>query len=147
MLVNTRYGLSIPETSLDEFSFWNISQYNSELVTNSRDSLGSKSGTWTLAANHRFCVVTCTVDHKYQTGDLISITFTSGTSGSSPAAQDTTVILKIRRMSKRRFRVLKVTPKATALKGNCTFTDNQEARFSFNEYINNIRAWAYSQNN
>ena len=136
LLVNTRYGLSIPETSLDEFSFWNISQYNSELVTNSRDSLGSKSGTWTLAANHRFCVVTCTVDHKYQTGDLISITFTSGTSGSSPAAQDTTVILKIRRMSKRRFRVLKVTPNASALNGNCTFTDNQEARFSFNEYIN-----------
>tara|TARA_R100000654_G_scaffold63850_1_gene91203 strand:- start:4401 stop:10097 length:5697 start_codon:yes stop_codon:yes gene_type:complete len=136
LLINERYGLSIPETALDPYSFWNISKYNNELVNNSRDSAGTKSGTWTLAANKNFCHITCSTDHKYQTNDLISVTFTSGTSGTSPAAQDTTAIYKIKRLTRRVFRVLKVNTNATALNGNCTFSDNQEARFSFNELIN-----------
>jgi len=141
LLVNTRYGLSIPETALDEFSFWNISQYNNELVSTQRDvgdAIGAqKSGTWTLAANKSSAEITCTVDHKYQTNDLISITFTSGTSGSSPATQNNAVVFKIRRLDRKRFRARKVTPNSSALSGNCTFFETgQEARFSFNEIIN-----------
>ena len=141
LLVNTRYGLSIPETALDEFSFWNISQYNNELVSTQRnvgDAIGAqKSGTWTLAANKSSADITCTVDHKYQTNDLISITFTSGTSGSSPATQNNAVVFKIRKLNRRRFRARKVTPNSSALSGNCTFFETgQEARFSFNEIIN-----------
>jgi len=141
LLVNTRYGLSIPETALDEYSFWNISQYNNELVSTQRnvgDAIGAqKSGTWTLAANKSSAEITCTVDHKYQTNDLISITFTSGTSGSSPATQNNAVVFKIRKLNRRSFRARKVTPNSSALNGNCTFFETgQEARFSFNELIN-----------
>ena len=137
LLVNTRYGLSIPEASLDEYSFWNISQYNNELVGTQRDAGGTKSGTWTLEANKRFAVITCSVDHKYQTGDLISITFTSGTNNSAPAPADTAVIFKIRKIDRREFKALKVTSSGSNRNGNCTFFEvGQEARFSFNEYIN-----------
>ncbi len=137
LLVNTRYGLSIPETALDEYSFWNISKYNNELVSNQRNAGGTKNGTWTLEANKSTAIVTCTVDHKYQTGDLVSITFTSGTSGSSPATQDSAVVFKIRRQTRKRFKALKVTSNSSALSGNCTFNEvGQEARFSFNELIN-----------
>jgi predicted phage tail protein len=137
LLVNTRYGLSIPEASLDEYSFWNISQYNNELVATQRDAGGTKSGTWTLAANKRIALITCSVDHKYQTGDLISITFTSGTNNSAPAPADTAVIFKIRKIDRRVFKALKVTSSGSNRNGNCTFFEvGQEARFSFNEYIN-----------
>ena len=137
LLTNTRYGLSIPESSLDEYSFWNISQYNNELVSNQRDAGGTKSGTWTLAANKRVAEITCTVDHKYQTNDLISITFTSGVSGSSPATQNNAVTFKIRKVNRKVFRAFKVTSNSSAINGNCTFNEvGQEARFSFNELIN-----------
>jgi len=141
LLVNTRYGLSIPETALDEYSFWNISQYNNELVGTQRDvgdaQSSQKSGTWTLAANARFAVITCTVDHKYQTGDLIEITFTSGVNNSAPAPQGTAVIFKIRKIDRRQFKALKVTSNTSDRNGNCTFFEvGEEARFSFNQLIN-----------
>ncbi len=137
LLVNTRYGLSIPETALDEYSFWNISQYNNELVGTQRDAGGTKSGTWTLEANKRFAVITCSVDHKYQTGDLISITFTSGTISGAPAVGNSAVIFKIRKIDRRQFKALKVTSHSSNRNGNCTFFEvGQEARFSFNELIN-----------
>ena len=141
LLINERYGLSIPETALDEYSFWNISQYNNETVGTQRDvgdaQSSQKSGTWTLAANARFAVITCTVDHKYQTGDLISITFTSGVNSSAPAPQDSAVIFKIRKIDRRQFKALKVTSNTSDRNGNCTFFEvGQEARFSFNELIN-----------
>lgn len=137
LLTNTRYGLSIPESSLDEYSFWNISQYNNELVSNQRNSGGTKSGTFAYLATATFTIVTITSgDHNYQTGDLISITFT-GTSNSSPAPENTAVIFKIIRLNRKSFRVDKVTPNSSAINGNCTFFEvGQEARFSFNELIN-----------
>lgn len=71
LLTNTRYGLSIPESSLDEYSFWNISQYNNELVSNQRNSGGTKSGTFAYLATATFTIVTITTgDHNYQTGDF-----------------------------------------------------------------------------
>ena len=137
LLTNTRYGLSIPESSLDEYSFWNISQYNNELVSNQRNSGGTKSGTFAYLATATFTIVTITSgDHNYQTGDLISITFT-GTNNSSPAPENTAVIFKIIRLNRKSFRVDKVTPNSSAINGNCTFFEvGQEARFSFNELIN-----------
>ena len=143
LLINERYGLSIPETALDEYSFWNISKYNNELVSTQRnvgDAVGAqKSGTWTLAANKSFAEIKCTVDHKYQTNDLISITFTttSDSGGATPGTLNTPVVFKIRKLTRKRFRARKVTPNSSALSGNCTFFETgQEARFSFNELIN-----------
>tara|TARA_R100000388_G_scaffold13420_4_gene11062 strand:- start:100 stop:5967 length:5868 start_codon:yes stop_codon:yes gene_type:complete len=142
LLINERYGLSIPETALDPYSFWNISQYNSELVSNQRNSGGTKSGSFVYFANASFAEVTSlSGDHNYQTGDLISITFTSGTVNSTPASENTPVIFKIERTGRRKFLALNVSPNsingAVGLDGLCTFNEvGQEARFSFNEYIN-----------
>jgi predicted phage tail protein len=138
LLVNTRYGLSIPETALDEYSFWNISKYNNELVSNQRDDGGTKNGTWTLTANRSFCVVVCTVAHNYQTNDLVEITFTSTSDpgNAAPATLNTPVVFKIIRTGNRRFQALNVTSSSTNMNGNCSFNEvGQEARFSFNEYI------------
>tara|TARA_R100000781_G_scaffold464_2_gene765 strand:- start:5022 stop:10850 length:5829 start_codon:yes stop_codon:yes gene_type:complete len=139
LLTDTRYGLSIPETALDEYSFWNISKYNNELISNQRDAIGSKSGTYTYNANRGHVLIICTTDHNYETGDLINITFTStsDSEGNAPHTLNNAKLFKIQKKNRRRFIALKVTKNSTNINGNCNFSMvGLEARFSLNEYIN-----------
>ena len=82
-------------------------------------------------------ILTSPSDHKYQGGDLISVTFTSGTSGIAPATQGTAVVYKIRRINRKKFAAKKVNPNSVKINGNCTFGRvGLSPRFSFNHYIN-----------
>lgn len=134
LLTDTRYGLSIPESALDKYSFFAISKYNNELVSDRRVSSGTMTGTWTQNANEKFITVTTTSVHNLQTDDFIDITFTTGQVNSAPSNQAYIVQF----LTTTIFRLLNInTAPTTNISGNCSFLrQGNEVRFSLNAYIN-----------
>ena len=135
LLIDTRYGLGLPESSLDKYSFFAISKYNNELVSDRRDAgTGTISATWSQTAGQKFAVIATASDHNLQSGDFVDVTFTSGTSNSNPANQ----VYKVVPFSTTGFSILDVTVAPSSnLSGNCTFVrQGMEARFALNAYVN-----------
>ena len=135
LLIDTRYGLGLPESALDKYAFFAVSKYNNELVSDRRNAgTGTVSATWTQASGQKVVVITTSAVHNLQSGDFVDVTFTSGTSDGSPTNQS----YKIETISTTQFRILNITVAAESnLSGNCTFErEGSEVRFALNAYIN-----------
>ena len=135
LLIDTRYGLGLPESALDKYAFFAVSKYNNELVSDRRDAgTGTVSATWTQASGQKVGVITTSAVHNLQSGDFVAVTFSSGTSGGNPTNQS----YKIETISTTQFRILNITVAAGSnLSGNCTFVrEGTEPRFALNAYIN-----------
>tara|TARA_Y100000401_G_scaffold60305_1_gene47809 strand:- start:959 stop:6631 length:5673 start_codon:yes stop_codon:yes gene_type:complete len=134
LLTDTRYGLSIPESALDKYSFFAISKYNNELVSDRRVTSGTMTGTWSQNANEKFITVNTALVHNLQTDDFIDITFTTGQVNSAPSNQAYIVQF----ISTTAFRLLNInTAPTTNISGACSFErEGNEVRFALNAYIN-----------
>lgn len=135
LLIDTRYGLGLPESALDKYAFFAVSKYNNELVSDRRDAgTGTVSATWAQASGQKVGVITTSAVHNLQSGDFVAVTFTNGTSGGNPTNQS----YKIETISTTKFKILNITVAAGSnLSGNCTFVrEGTEPRFALNAYIN-----------
>ena len=135
LLIDERYGLGLPESSLDKYAFFAVSKYNNELVSDRRNAgTGTVSATWIQTSGQKVGEITTTAVHNLQSGDFVNVTFTSGTSNGNPTNQS----YKIETISTTKFRILNITVAASSnLSGNCTFQrEGTEARFALNTYIN-----------
>ena len=134
LLTDTRYGLSIPESALDKYSFFAISKYNNELVSDRRISSGTMTGTWTQNANDFFATITTTSAHNLQTDDFVTMTFSNGQVNGNPANQSYRVEL----LNATSFRIVNITVAPTSnLSGACSFSrEGNEVRFALNCLIN-----------
>mgnify|MGYP003111618375 CR=1 FL=1 len=140
ILTEERYGLNIDPTTLDEFSFIAISQYNNELVSDRAiQASGVTTGTWTQTAGKTFVEVTTTnaqgtiTDHKLSNRDFLNCTFTLG-SGSNNIANGT---YRVQRISTQKIRLLNVSTVSSTSSGTLSFTrEGSEVRFAFNGIIN-----------
>lgn len=140
ILTEERYGLNIDPTTLDEFSFLAISQYNNELVSDRAiQASGVTTGTWTQAIGKTFIEVTTTnaqgvaTNHQLSSRDFLNCTFTLG-SGSNNIANG---IYRVQKRSNKSIRLLNVSTVTSASSGTLSFTrEGSECRFSFNGIIN-----------
>lgn len=134
LLTDTRYGLSIPESALDKYSFFAISKYNNELVSDRRVSSGNMTGTWAQNANDFFATITTTSAHNLQTDDFVTMTFSNGQVNGNPANQSYRVEL----INATSFRIVNITVAPTTnLSGACSFSrEGNEVRFALNCLIN-----------
>ena len=140
VLTEERYGLNIDPTTLDEFSFIAISQYNNELVSDRAiEASGVSSGTWSQTAGKTFIEVTTTnaqgtpTDHKFSNRDFLNCTFTLG-SGNNNIANG---IYKVEKINSKKIRLQNIATVTSTSTGTLTFTrEGSEVRFAFNGIIN-----------
>ena len=78
LLTEERYGLGIDPTTLDEFSFLAISQYNNELVSDRVPAPTAISGTGTYAQSSSTTITITSTNHGLATNFFVNLNFTSG---------------------------------------------------------------------
>jgi len=132
LLTEERYGLGIDPTTLDEFSFLAISQYNNELVADRVAVSSVTSGTWSQLANKTFIDVETSSDHKLSSRDFVACTFTvaSGVNTSNGT-------YRVKKTGRKTFQLLNVSSISQTSNGSVSYVrQSSEVRFAFNGVIN-----------
>ena len=132
ILTEERYGLGIDPTTLDEFSFLAISQYNNELVADRVPASSVTSGTWSQLANKTFIDVETSSDHKLSSRDFVACTFTvaSGVNTSNGT-------YRVKKTGRKTFQLLNVSSISQTSNGSVSYVrQSSEVRFAFNGVIN-----------
>ena len=132
LLTEERYGLNIDPTTLDEFSFLAISQYNNELVSDRVVASSVTSGTWNQIANKTYIDVTTSSNHGLSSRDFLACTFTvaSGVNTSNGT-------YRVKKTGRKTFQLLSVSSISSTSNGSVSYVrESSEVRFAFNGVIN-----------
>ena len=132
LLTEERYGLGIDPTTLDEFSFLAISQYNNEIVSDRVPTSSVVSGSWSQIANKTFVNVTTSSDHKLSSRDFVNCTFSV-----SSGVNTSNGTYRVQRTGRKTFRLLNVSSISQTSNGSVSYVrESSEVRFAFNGVIN-----------
>lgn len=81
-------------SNIDRYSFYSASVYANELISNRRNHGTLPGGFWRQDSDYKTVYIETSTEHKLQSGDEVTVTFTSGQVSSEPASGNAYLIAR-----------------------------------------------------